>query len=85
MSTRVVRVPERVQQEVATASHVLGVSSADLLERAWAIFRTSSEFKEEFYSDQRALAAGDLESVVTALDHSAHDRAEALAANANRV
>lgn len=82
-TTKVVRVPTQVGQEVSAAAQILGVNSADLLEAAWASFRNSPQFKEEFYKYQTAIASGDLESVVKALDENARERAATRAAAAN--
>ena len=81
--TKPVRIPERVGDEVLVAAQVLGVSSGDLIERAWISFKESPAFKEDFLAYQRALAAGDLDTVVETLNRRASRRAADRATRAN--
>ena len=63
MTTNVIRVPERVQQEVQVASRVTGWSVGELVEKAWGHFKETPQFEAELRSAQEALAAGNIERV----------------------
>ena len=67
MGTAVVRVPERVRQEVQAAARVTGRSSGDIIEAAWQAFKVSPEFEVELKTIREAFATGDIETVTDML------------------
>jgi len=77
MGSAVVRVPERVQQEVQAAARVTGRSSGEIIEAAWQSFKISPEFEVELKTVREALASGDIETVTDLMiRRSARERAD---------
>ncbi len=63
MTTQVIRVPQRIHQEVQVASRVTGRTTADLVEKAWSHFKETPQFEAELRNAQEALASGDIERI----------------------
>jgi hypothetical protein len=79
MKTSPVRVSEAVHSEVAAASRLFGCNAAELLEQAWASFRQSPQFVNDFELAQKAFSTGDLDRVVSHLTEQAEHRASSRA------
>jgi hypothetical protein len=75
MRTKTIRVPEPVHQEVQNAAEMLGYTPAELLEKAWAAYRKSREFNDDFLFSQKAFAAGDADAVMGRLQERRKQRA----------
>lgn len=77
MASKPTRIPGKVHDEVQAVARVLGRSPGELLEQAWASYRESPEFRDEFAQVQKAFSGGDLESITSMLTDRAHTRARA--------
>lgn len=79
MASTVIRVPERVQQEIQVASRVTGQSVGELVDKAWQYFKETPQFEAELKSAQEALAAGDIERVTDlVIEHAARNKAQSI-------
>ena len=84
MTTKTVRVPEQVHSEIQSAAEFMGLTPAELIERAWSSYRQSAEFHEDFTLAQRALMEGDTEAVLKRLQERREQRASRRAASARK-
>ena len=80
MTTNPVRVPASVHSEVNAAARVLGCNTAELLEKAWNVYRHSPEFASDFDIAQKAFATGDLDYLASRMQEQAAERAQRRAA-----
>jgi len=79
MSSAVVRVPDRVQEEIQTASRVMGRSAGSILEEAWNRFKDSAEFEAELQEAQEVLTGGNIEEITDLLiERTARSRAQSV-------
>lgn len=83
MTTAVIRVPERVKEEVQAAARVTGRNPAELWEEAWRHYKGTPLFESELREAQKALASGDIETVTDSLIERAA-RAKALSIRQSR-
>ncbi len=63
MSTKPVRVTQKVHGEVRTAAQILGSSPSDLLAEAWDLYTNNAAFRERFELARKTFAKGDLQAV----------------------
>lgn len=78
------RVSEQVHEEVQDLSAMLGYSPAELLQRAWTIYRDSPEFHDDFSFAQQAYQKDDPDAVLELLQERRRRRAAEAAAKARR-
>ena len=81
-TTRPLRVPESIHQEVSAAAQMLGETPSVLLARAWDAYKGTSDFQQDFNTFQKAYATGDFDIIVSTLSARSHERARQKAARA---
>lgn len=84
-ATTTIRAPRQVKDEVAAMSHLLGCTSAELVEAAWDAYRSTPEFGERFAEAQKAFATGNVHEVTRRLNESRQVRAQANVDRINRL
>lgn len=80
MATTPIRIPEEVKNEVAAASRILGCNAAELLERAWTVYRETPQFREDLEISQKAFFTGDLAHITQHMSKRSEERAKVRAA-----
>jgi predicted DNA-binding protein len=82
MATKTMRVSEQVHEEIQDLSAMLGYTPAELLQRAWATYRRSPEFHDDFSLAQQAFQKGDPDTVLERLQERRRKRAAEAATKA---
>lgn len=76
MATQPVRVKEDTYEELQGASRLLGQTPAELLSRAWRLYKESPEFRDEFELARKAFSVGDLNVIADMLEEQSDRWAE---------
>lgn len=80
MSSTPVRIPDTTTTEIQATARLFGVTPGELVERAWAEYRTTPQFREDFQWFQKAVSVGDVNAIATRLEERRHQSAAAKAA-----
>jgi hypothetical protein len=80
MSSTPVRIPDTTTTEIQATARLFGVTPGELIERAWAAYRATPQFRDDFQWFQKAVSVGDVNAIATRLEERRHQAAASKAA-----